>query len=591
MLGRLGGLVFKRASRQALLPDLTPKLEDWLYEVRWRQQPHAGPVRPADFLPDAATLADRVQPLAAQLTREAGLDATAGAALVADLEQLSRQYTAQALRLLGWSPGAEEILDADSLASRLGILPVHQKLVGRLLEILGRGRLLPGDPQQLHHELLDRYPHHQVELTLLGRCGEQLAGVLTGQVDPLGLLFPSQGVRADDLYRDAPAAQVFNGLVRQSVQEALATLPPNRHLRVLEIGAGTGGTTGFVLPVLPVGRTDYNYTDLSAGFFDAAAARFRSYPFVQYRALDIEREPAGQGFGRHRYDVVLAANVLHATRDIGQTLAHVRQLLAPGGLLVLLEGLGKLAWVDLTFGLLAGWWRFQDGFRPDYPLLNLERWTQLLQEQGFGVAAAVAPEGMTQQAVLLARGPAEVEVTPEPAGTWLILSDRHGLGVRLAEQLARRQQQCVLAEPGEDYAAVGEGRYQVPPGEAPCWERLLDEGLAGGPPLRGVVHLWGLEAAAAEATTAATLAGDTRQSCGSVLALVQALARSERQPSAGLWLLTRGAQVTEGQRQACPAQAALWGLGKVVALEHPELNCRLLDLDPDLPAGPTGPTG
>lgn len=592
LLGRVGGLVLKRAGREALLSGPQTKVEDWLYEVRWHEQPHTSQVIAADFFPPVSALADRVQPVANRLARDAGLDVGVGR-LAVGLEELSRQYIVRALKRLGWSAGVGAVLDANDLLSRLKILPAHRRLVGRMLEILAGGGLLQrdgslwrvvrelpvDDPKWLHQELLKRYPHAKVELTLVGRCGQQLDGVLAGKLDPLCLLLPREGVSAEDLYRDATGARVFNSLVCQSIQEALAALPPGRHLRVLEVGAGIGGTTSSVLPVLPAGQTEYHYTDLSAAFFDAAATRFSQYPFLEYRVLDIERDPAGQGFGRHRCDLILAANVLHATRNIKETVVHVRQLLAPGGLLVLLEGLERQAWLDLTFGLLEGWWRFEDALRPDYALLNLEQWSDLLQSQGFTEPAALAPEGLTQQAVILARGPAEVDLPQQRAGSWLILADRQGLGAGLAEGLGRQGQSCVLVEPAERYAALGPDRYQVPVQDPGGWERLLVEAVPAEPPLRGVVHLWGLDAAPTDAITPATLVRDTRDSCGSALTLVQALLRNDRRPDGGLWLVTSGAQVTGPERGASLAQSPLWGLGKVVALEHPELACRLVDLD------------
>ena len=85
---------------------------------------------------------------------------------------------------------------------------------------------------------------------------------------------------------------------------------------------------------------------------------------IEYLPLDIEADPTAQGFDFHGYDVVIAANVLHATRDLGETLVHCRNLLAPSGQLMALEGLQRRAWQDMTFGLLDGWWRFADAYRP-----------------------------------------------------------------------------------------------------------------------------------------------------------------------------------------------------------------------------------
>ena len=118
--------------------------------------------------------------------------------------------------------------------------------------------------------------------------------------------------------------------------------------------------------------------------------------------------------------------------------------------------------------------------------------------------------GLDQQAVLLASGPAEIALRPEPAGVWLILNHADGLGSQLAERLAGRQQQFLLAEPGDDYRALGEGRYELPVEDRQAWRRLLSEALPAEPPLRGVVHLASLRSADTGATTAASLMTDIR---------------------------------------------------------------------------------
>src|ERR1700730_14365566 len=103
---------------------------------------------------------------------------------------------------------------------------------------------------------------------------------------------------------------------------------------------------------------------------------------MQYEVLDIERELESQGFASREFDVILAANVLHATADLRGVLARVRRLLSPGGLLVLAEGTRPQSWIDLTFGLTDSWWKFTDiQLRPDYPLLSASYWLRFLDEQ------------------------------------------------------------------------------------------------------------------------------------------------------------------------------------------------------------------
>ena len=108
---------------------------------------------------------------------------------------------------------------------------------------------------------------------------------------------------------------------------------------MLEIGAGTGGTTAALLPILPPEQAEYWFTDISPRFTAVAPELFRAFPFVRPQVLDIERDPAAQGFAAHPpFDLIVAANVLHATKDLRQCLRHVRPLAAPGALLVLLRG-------------------------------------------------------------------------------------------------------------------------------------------------------------------------------------------------------------------------------------------------------------
>src|SRR4029079_17021523 len=117
-------------------------------------------------------------------------------------------------------------------------------------------------------------------------------------------------------YHDSRSFRVYNLLVEQAVRAALEELPEGRTLRVLEIGAGTRGTAAYVLPLLPPAQTEYVFTDVSSRFTARAEQKFREYPFVRYALLDIEADPLAQGFAADSFDLILASDVLHATRDL-----------------------------------------------------------------------------------------------------------------------------------------------------------------------------------------------------------------------------------------------------------------------------------
>jgi len=163
-------------------------------------------------------------------------------------------------------------------------------------------------------------------------------------------------------------------------------------------------------------------------------------------------------------------------------------------------------------------------------------------------------------------------------GRWLIFSDQTGLGAELAALLAEQGMASRLVFPGEAYANSGAGPITVNPAQPDDFRRLLDDLLASdGPPWRGVVHLWAITAAAQEPLPAQL------QSCGSVLHITQALAGRPNAPR--LWLVTQGGQPVEPVApHLAVEQSTLWGLGRVIALEQPDLWGGLVDLDPAAPA-------
>ena len=171
--------------------------------------------------------------------------------------------------------------------------------------------------------------------------------------------------------------------MREVVGAIFDTLPVGKKLRILEIGAGTGGSTAALAPHLPVGNVQYQFTDLSDFFLARAEERFRAYPFMQYGTLNIEKDPDTQGYAPGSVDVIVAANALHATRDLNSTLAHVKKMLAPGGFLILLEGTRYLSWLDVTTSFIEGWGQFEDEFRKDNPLLSAGKWQDVLHKNGF----------------------------------------------------------------------------------------------------------------------------------------------------------------------------------------------------------------
>ena len=321
------------------------------------------------------------------------------------IEKLALSYIVDFFLQVGWSYNVGDVFTLAEAQKVFSVEAIHGKLLQQLLrelekkEILVQTQvcwrviaLLPTQEmivldRQNSLQMLEKLPVVTIEKQLLIRCGEKLASVLTGQQSPLELLFPqetTQSVSALAFYQYGARIRMGNTLLAQLVPRVITNTTPGVRLRFLEIGAGTGSTTRFILAALQQIDIDYEYTytDISSVFFLSAKETFGE-DRILYRKLNIEQDPTTQGFHSHCYDVIIASNALHATKNLPETLQHTRQLLAPHGHLLLLEIDQASRFLYLTFGLLEGWWRFDDALRTDNVLLTAPQWRAALATHDF----------------------------------------------------------------------------------------------------------------------------------------------------------------------------------------------------------------
>lgn len=597
------GLVLKQADWEALLTGYASKrIDDWFYEVAWRNQVRHDGQHPAPlFMPDAGELGLCLGHEAEQWIADPKIQQYTQCMF--QLEALSAAYIVKAFDDMGWSFSQNQRFSLADIQDAAGIIPRYRRLVKRFLEVLEEEGFLKSEdtqwvvvkeprlqPPAAAMEAFKRtYNLAEAELTLLERCGTRLADVLRGHEDPLELLFPQGDLTtATQLYQNSPGARWMNSLVRYAVDLVLKRLPAGRPLRIIEIGAGTGGTTASILPYLPANQCRYTFTDLSALFTNQAKKRFKNCSFVDYKLLDIEKPPKKQGFAQEQYDIVIAANVIHAAKDLAESLNHINSLLAPGGMLLLWEGVAPQRWLDLIFGLTEGWWRFEDTALRQYPLISVSEWHNLLNRNGFEDVTVLSDrEGqkslLSWQSVFAARK-SFTHNTTDSSGNWLILSDNHGLAEKLRNQIEDiRGGLCFHAFAGEGFEKINKRQFRVNPLFPDDFSQLVQEILKDGISLRGVIHLWALDSPDSGSLTTDALTKAWQKLCGSALHLVQALVKFQETPS--LWIVTRGVQAA-GFNSRVPGvnQSPLWGVGKVVSLEHPNMHCTMVDLDPSEPA-------
>ena len=218
---------------------------------------------------------------------------------------------------------------------------------------------------------------------------------LRGERDGGSILFDPARPSLWERYFDNrnPVYGAANTLAAAAAEAALAGRAPAAGLRVLEVGAGLGSATEALIARLGPRIGRHLVTDISPGFLRKAKARLESLrpepSAVEIRLLDLNREPAAWRLERASFDLIHAVNVLHAVADLDRTARGLRELLAPGGALVLGECVrparGHPVHPELVFLLLDELRavRLDPERRPEPGFLDAASWRASLAAAGF----------------------------------------------------------------------------------------------------------------------------------------------------------------------------------------------------------------
>lgn len=431
------------------------------------------------------------------------------------------------------------------------------------------------------------HPGHLAEALLCAATSAELDSILTGKKDAVQVLFTGFGSELlDHFYGDGRLTSHWLAAIAAAVHHQARQLPEGRGLRILEVGAGTGGLSAQVLPTLERGLHTYTFSDVSAGFFPAAQQKLASFPEVEFKILDLESPGVEQGFEAGSYDFVIGTNVLHAVSDLRATLRHLQNLLAPGGVLAFMDVATPQLWTDSVFGLTSGWWSFTDtDLRTEHPLLPREDWMALLAEVGFeGVSSLPGlegPEGEGQFVILARKPPVEAgqavhaetaAIASDSDQSWLVFADQSGFSEALVSRVRTTGARCRVVQAGAAFDMDGVDTFTVDPDAEADMVKLLSDTAEEMAPTR-IVYAWALDA---------TMGGDdATMGTGPLLALSHALDTARSGAKLRLDLITRGAQaVGVNPAEVAVAQAPAVGLLRVILNEYPNLTCRGIDLPP-----------
>ncbi|KAK3167719.1 hypothetical protein OEA41_010847 [Lepraria neglecta] len=338
-------------------------------------------------------------------------------------EELLLAYICEAFKALGLDVG--RIAQGQQVPS-IPYQPKYKKMMKRVFEVLEKHDILirqesdhirgsRKSPSTLSHELHEQfvaqYPAYAGEARLMALTGPKLADCLSGKTDPISLMFRGAAAQKvmEDYYCASPMLSTLTEqLVTfiQAVVTSSSTMSSDTPIRILEVGAGFGGTTTGLAEVLQASGVpiSYKFTDISPSLVKGAKTKLAKYPWIEFQALNLENDMPAQLKGR--YDIVIGTNCVHATTNKTKTITRLKTLLNAQGFMVLSAVTQLIDWYDIVFGLLDGWWLANDG--STYPLQPLESWVRSFEEAGFSrisYSQGPNPESSTQRLLVASNNP------------------------------------------------------------------------------------------------------------------------------------------------------------------------------------------
>lgn len=323
------------------------------------------------------------------------------------LEEVSLAIISNAFWRYGFFVETGEIYSLEELLNRGRIVEKYRKLIYQWANTLVKA----GKLKQISYGLYKtEVPLHEIDVDSMYKeiakkkgvefwkgsfeflmlCNRNVQDILDADVDPLTILFPDGTTdRADNIYRFNPVAEYMNNLAACAIEDYIKNWKKERPVRILEFGAGTGGTTGKILEKIKDYPVEYTFTDLSTFFTDIAEKQFGQYPFVQYGLFNIDEKPQAQGYEPASFDIIVGANVLHDAKVIDETLKNFRYLLTGEGMLLALEVTTNKIYHKVSIGFIEGFSGYSDErLIKNEPLLSAPEWAECMEKAGFRLVSA-----------------------------------------------------------------------------------------------------------------------------------------------------------------------------------------------------------
>lgn len=511
---------------------------------------------------------------------------------------------------------ASNQLDFDDIFNSHGVEPRQQYLVSRLLQILQEQGWASNDSNNGNNSIWtltdsDQIPDsHSVWLTLIGdypglmpevlsagRAGAKLGDILIGKLDVQTLLKPAHTSGIKDHLADT--ALSIQGTLNSALKvvEEWSQHKVEEHFRVLHLGGGQGRLCGRLVNLFP-NNSDYLYLHSNTELCGKVETIFESYPQARVENIDFDSQEAWAEFlaTQNQFDLVIVNDTLHHHTHPDRLLESLRTVMSQDGLLLCIEkNPSRLA--DITQGIDDDWWHRTINIENPIPLrLRADDWSELIHETGFANIEIINddPGKHSGAYLLLAQNPT-INATKVDTEQWLVVVDDQAECLQLINGLTSKissETKLTFLQHSEEHNEVSESVDTNVDDNTDQNDRILLNLLNKDVTESAISNLNIRSYNKVVMACGISYNNDTLEEALNLrtittLNLIQSFDQLSEEHRPELFLISRNGNTSLNKTSdkektqttsKSIADTALWGLGRVIRNEHPELNCRQIDL-------------
>jgi len=393
------------------------------------------------------------------------------------------------------------------------------------------------------------FPEALPQLLQLGHIGKNLDQIMLHTTSQDAIIASIKNSMAREmLFNDDPVYLGTTHAIEASLKIFIQQLPSNQQLHILEVGRPDSHTHQFLNDHLNSEQFDYTLAISTTDQF-SSTDKNRNNPTI---AINSSNWDSASISTDKKFDIIILTHTLHTAENYQAAIKQIHQYLAPGGHILAAERSPDWS-ADFLFGLDEKWWQNESSSESKLSSLkSAAQWASIISSAGFLEVSVVKDNHNDETAIgtylILAKKAlcTNTEARLAQTSSWTLVHDSQSenFTTALSHQLKKHNQEVCNSQFENNINLVADN----------------------------VVLLIGWDTCIDQASKVIT------QALYSVKTISSATGSKSR-----LWFITKGGALASASGQAediaaNPVQAALWGFGRVVMNEHPELECKLIDI-------------